>query len=109
MAGGAHLADDAVDPEAEAVDLKAHLELIADDIVGRVARLDEAAVEAEIEDAAFARVPVVDPELDGAAAGVARGAAAIVGNVPGLLNGSCSAGVAYRSFCNTSSASEADP
>lgn len=76
-----------MDAKAEMVNLEAHLELIADDVVGRLAGLNEAAVEAEIENAALARVPVLDAELDGAVAGVPGAAASIFWNVPGLLNG----------------------
>jgi hypothetical protein len=79
-----------VDAEAETVDLEAHLDLVAGAVAGRLAAmgrtamagrfagLDEATVEAEIEDAAFAQVPVLNMELDGAVAGVARAAAPIV-------------------------------
>jgi hypothetical protein len=66
-----------MDAEAEAVDLEAHFELVAEGVAGGFARLDEAAVEAEIENPTAARIPVVDAELDGTVASVTRGSAAV--------------------------------
>jgi hypothetical protein len=95
MPGGPLLAHDAVDTEAEAVNLEAHLELVADDVACAFAGVDEAAVETEIEDAAFAQIPVVDPEFDGSVAGVTGAAAAVSVHVSGVCNGRFSADVRF--------------
>jgi molybdenum cofactor biosynthesis enzyme len=76
---GVDAADDATGAEGGMVDLKAKIERVAGNVASGEVRLKQAAVEAEIEDASPAEVPVVNAKVSGTAAGVARCAAALIG------------------------------
>jgi hypothetical protein len=78
---GVDAADDAAGAEGEVFDLEAEIEDVAEVIARGEIRLKEATVEAEIEDAATAKVPVVNAEVGGTVTGVARCAAALFGRV----------------------------
>jgi hypothetical protein len=63
-------ADDALDQEDEVVDFEAEIKALADSVASGLVRLDETAFEAEVQDPAGERVPVLDTELYGAVAGI---------------------------------------
>jgi hypothetical protein len=75
---GVDAADDAFGAKSSAVDLEAEIEDVAGAVACRQARLDQTAVETEVEDAAAAEIPVVDAEIGGAVARVTWRASALV-------------------------------
>lgn len=72
VAGWANLTDDAMDAKANTIDFESHLELVADHVAGGEVRLNQAAIEAEIQDAPLAHMPVLNAKVDGTATRVAR-------------------------------------
>ena len=69
-------ADDAAGAEGEAVDLEAEIEDVVDVDFRLKARLEETAIETEVDDFAGGDVPAIDAEVEGAVAGVAARLAA---------------------------------
>jgi hypothetical protein len=76
---GADATDDALGPEAEVIDLEAEVELVAGDPAGDEARLDEAAIETDVENTTALERPAVDAEVDGTVARMTRISAAVIG------------------------------